>query len=470
MSNKDKKDKKKKDTNERAFDGRNKTDYLVEGGKAILPRRRFADAKVGKPGNTNPGGHSAKRMNHADPLKNIKKKRGKHTRLKRGGRAPKTTVEVEAGHLPTVKGRDGRNKRMVQWIPIPHQADPVAYALVIREMMEGDINEPHLGYRFMETHDLTRLLTDSPRCRQDWRLVISMLRILMEESVIDKTFIETVLAEHPLLGNRRISFTKDGTVRHDYIRSMRNRPQHKWEASADRKHKAVVKTMKECFVQQEKVKYPMLSDGDILRNWREPETVPFDYGDGRNPEWVNKETFIARYKANQAERKASKLPELWRLHGNVLIRKRSAKDNTKTVTYKDRVDVEVWFKPNGGIGLGIASKYKRRGEKAPKRVSPFRKQYCFLPELRNAPSHIDGQYIPEVHDRGVVQRRPLTGDVPENESAKALAERMNVTYTDTRKKSNDAKPKRKQKQGAKRKTKAARGTPRRYQPSSDEEE
>ena len=457
-----------------AEDGRNRSDFLQD--HTIVNRRPLSALRMDKNGQSTRslGGH---KTNHVEPLDATGDSRGRHKRKSRG--KGKQVTYVPAGQTPPPNnpkkgGKNGKNggrqPKMMPWVPIPHRASAMDYVLVLREMLEGDNNRPELGFRQMELHDVFRILTSSPRCAGDYRHVIHVLRILLEDKLIDAAFVESVIAEHPILGNRRITKELDTDTIEGYVSSLKSNPKPQWKDEANKRYEETVIRMRDAHVQQIKEKYPSVSRNEVLNDWKEPQEVPFRINETQAV-WVNKKDFVMRYVAKQAQKTGDKIPTLVRLHGLVTVPTISNKDDTKIYYRKEKVDVEIALKANGGLWIGLPY-YKWQGKgKSKRRVSAFMKQFLNLPHLRKQPADIDGHTQHDsVRDRLMVRKPRTVGsdgkDEFDNATLKELSENKRVSFKIEP--TNSSRKSRKRKRVGK-KVEAKRGQPRSYTNPDKEE-
>ena len=342
-------------------------------------------------------------FDHARPINNRKSKRHnsknrKVTANKASGNKQSNVRKARPGNVPYEAG-----KKFVPWVESPSEAQVHHYYYVMREMLEGalpaDKKDPahRLGEAQLDLHgrygSVESMLTNMPRTRRDWRLVVGVLRMLNEDNLIPASFVEKVLSAHPLTGAKTISVVEDTEVIQDYVHD-KVRPSNKtWAEEAKASYaKALEYKQKDFvadFVAAERVRFDGVPDDVFetaaLKEWNQlpaDRKVPVIEVEGESLLCSSEEAYVAAHMTRRAFKEARQLPTLYRLSGGVSY---NVLEDNKIVRKGDFVNIEYAVKKNGAVWLAVVY----GGGKKKQANSPFRKQFGRMSSHKDDRLYID---------------------------------------------------------------------------------
>ena len=351
----------------------------------------------------NLGGGTTSGFDHARPINNRKSKRHnsknrKVTANKASGNKQNNVRKARSGTVPYEAG-----KKFVPWVESPSEAQVHHYYFVMREMLEGalpaDKKDPahRLGEAQLDLHgrfgSVESMLTKMPRTRRDWRLVVGVLRMLNEDNLIPASFVEKVLAAHPLTGAKTISVVEDTEVIQDYVHDKVRKSNQTWVKEAQASYtKALEYKQKDFvadFVAAEKARFDGVPDevfaSAALKEWKQlpaDRKVPVIEVEGESLLCSSEEAYVAAHMTRRAFKEARQLPTLYRLSGGVAY---DVLEDNKIARKGDFVNIEYAVKKNGAVWLAVVY----GGGKKKQANSPFRKQFGRMSSHKDDRLYID---------------------------------------------------------------------------------
>jgi hypothetical protein len=379
-------------------------------------------------------------FDHARPINNRKSKRHnsknrKVTANKASGNKQTDVRTARPGNVPYEAG-----KKFVPWIEAPSEAQVHHYYFVMREMLEGalpaDKKDPahRLGEAQLDLHgtygSVESMLTKMPRTRRDWRLVVGVLRMLNEDNLIPASFVEKVLASHPLTGAKTISVVEDTEVIQDYVHDKVRKSNKTWVEEAKASYaKALEYKQKDFvadFVAAEKVRFDGVPDevfeAAALKEWDAlpaDRKVPTMEVNGDTLLCSSEDAYVTAHMTRRAFKEARQLPTLYRLSGGVSY---DVMEDNKIVRKGDFVNIEYAVKKNGAVWLAVVY----GGGKKKQSNSPFRKQFGRMSSHKDDRLYIDDIDKAYKHTTMEIQRAPVqvAPDIDDNTSTEDILKMM----------------------------------------------